>query len=137
MKRELASQATHAMKEGQSESPVSIAATLESLRETGNLDKIALADVLSALTSIQGAVDRLNANQIALEKRQTVPGGMFAGSPTSNALNALHPTNALAGLFGSAGTPTASTVPTSATMNSAAVEKAQHELDEALKKLIG
>jgi hypothetical protein len=69
-KLELATQAESALKKGTSDSPVSIAATMESLRESGNLDKIGLADLLAEVSSLRGAVDRLTANQIAAEKKR-------------------------------------------------------------------
>jgi hypothetical protein len=91
-KRDLARQAKASLEKGTSESPVSIAATVESLRQSGNVDKIALADILAELSSMRGAVDRLTANQIAAEKRRQIPTGMFGGSAA--------PTNALAGFLG-------------------------------------
>jgi hypothetical protein len=57
---------------------------------------IALGEILGEVSSLRAAVDRLNANQIAAEKRRQIPAGMFGGG------NA--PMNALAA-FG-ANTPT-------------------------------
>lgn len=87
-KIELASQAKAALEKGVSESPVSMAVTMESLKQSGNTEKIALADILSELNSLRGAVERVSTNFIAAENRFQLPGGMFG--------NSLAPTNALA-----------------------------------------
>ena len=68
-KGELASQAQAALDKGISESPVSIAATMDSLKRSGNDEQIALAGVLTELNSLRGALDRVAASQLAIEKR--------------------------------------------------------------------
>jgi len=124
-KKELATQVTIALEQGQSESPVSIAATLESLRETGNVEKIAMADVLSAVTSLQGSIDRLTANQIALERRMAAPTGMFGSAAASN-------TRTLGGLLGALSEK--STSPSASDPDT--LERRRTEWDEAMKKLM-
>jgi hypothetical protein len=83
-KKELRSQAAAAMEIGSSESPISMAATLESLRHSGNPNKIAIADVLAELTSLRASVDGLAASQEAADKRRRAAALLAkALSPTS------------------------------------------------------
>ena len=109
-KNELQTQATKALKKGTSESPVSIAASLESLRESGNLDKIAFADLLAELTSLRGSVDRLTANQIAAEKKRepiTFDGVLKSQNALADALGTRKPLGLAAYLAQAEGSPPA------------------------------
>ncbi|MCH8617232.1 hypothetical protein LZ016_14135 [Sphingomonas sp. SM33] len=82
-KKELAIQVEAGLEKGSSESPVSMAATVESLRQSGNEEKIALADLLAEFAYLRWAVDRLQASISKPQPSTTNALGMF-GAPQNS-----------------------------------------------------